>query len=575
MVKYSKWVMLFIIGLIALAIWAIYPPKDKIKLGLDLKGGTHLVLEADVTKLPPGASIDDAVTTAIETIRNRVDALGLKEPTITRQGKKRIIVDIAAHSLEFKLIDEKRDVNNILKTGKIPPEDEILYDKKGSPYLVEKKTLLSGSRIRDARVEIGSENKPYILLSLDSEGADVFAQLANKYGGRKLAIIFDSVVKCTPIIETQEVKKKSVQDIFIKVSSPKENLIIEGNFTSREASNLQSILKSGTSPVDIIKQMALLEFKLVDEKGDINKALQGEMPPQDQVLYDLEGRPYLLKKKTLLTGKSITDTRVQINQWGQPYVALTLDKEGTKKFAEITGTHVGERLAIILDNVVKSAPVIKTRIPDGKAIIEGNFDMESANKLRIVLKSGALPVPFEIIQNTTIGPSLGRDSIQKGLISGIIGLIIVVVFMGIYYKKAGLIADTALILNLLFLMAILAALKATLTLPGIAGIILTIGMSVDANVIIFERIREELGAERAPRPAVDAGYNRALITILDANITTLIVALVLFQFGTGPIKGFATTLSIGILASMFTAIIVTRIIFNLFLEKRPVKKLSI
>jgi len=575
MVKYSKWIMLFIIGLVVLSIWAIYPPGDKIKLGLDLKGGTHLVLEADITKLPPGESIEEAVTTAIETIRNRVDALGLKEPTITRQGKKRIIVDIAAHSLEFKLLNEKEDINDILITGKIPSENEIFYDEKENPYLVEKKILLSGSRIRDARVEIGSENKPYILLSLDSEGADIFSQLANKYGGKKLAIIFDSIVKCTPIIKTREVEEKSPEDIFIKVSSPKENLIIEGNFTSREASDLQSVLKSGTSPVDIIKQMALLEFKLLDEKGDMNKALQGEIPPQDQILYDLEGRPYLLKKETLLTGKSITDTRVQINQWGQPYITLTLDKEGAKKFAEITGTHVGERLAIILDNVVKSAPNINERIPDGKAVIEGNFDMESANKLRIVLKSGALPVPFKIIQNTTVGPSLGRDSIQKGFLAGIIGLIVVIIFMGIYYKKAGLIADIALILNLLFLMAILAALKATLTLPGIAGIILTIGMSIDANVIIFERIREELGAERAPRPAVDAGYNRAMITILDANITTLIVALVLFQFGTGPIKGFATTLSIGILVSMFTAIIVTRVIFNLLLQKRPVKRLSI
>jgi len=576
MIKYSKWIMLFIIGLIVLSIWTVYPPQEKIKLGLDLKGGTHLVLEADLTKLPPGESLEEVVTTAIETIRNRVDALGLKEPTITRQGKKRIIVDIAAHSLDFKLLsEEQNNIEEILKTGKIPPDTELLYDEKGNPYLVEKEILLSGSRVKDARVEIGSNNKPYLLLFLDSEGADIFARLASKYGGRKLAIIFDNVVKCTPIIKNRREERESPEDIFIKVSSPKENLIMEGDFTSQEASNLQSVLKSGTSPVDIIKQMALLEFKLVDEKGDISKALKGEIPPQDQVLYDLEGRAYLLKKETLLTGKSITDVRVQINQWGQPYIALTLDKEGAKKFAEITGTHVGERLAIILDNVVKSAPVIKTRIPDGKAVIEGNFDIESANKLRIVLKSGALPVPFEIIQNTTVGPSLGRDSIQKGFFAGIIGLIVVIIFMGIYYKKAGIIADIALILNLLFLMAILVALKATLTLPGIAGIILTIGMSIDANVIIFERIREEIRAERAPRPAVDAGYNRALTTILDANITTLIVALVLFQFGTGPIKGFATTLSIGILASMFTAIIVTRVIFNLLLEKRPLKKLSI
>lgn len=309
--------------------------------------------------------------------------------------------------------------------------------------------------------------------------------------------------------------------------------------------------------------------------GDINKALKGEVPPDSEILYNSQGTPYLLKKDTLLSGRAIKDARVEMDQWGQPYVALDFNAEGADKFSEITGKHIGERLAIILDNVIKSAPVIKTRITGGKAVIEGNFTIDESNELRIVLKSGALPVPFTPIQNTWIGPSLGRDSIRKGLLSGIIGMVCVLVFMGIYYKKAGLIADSALLLNLLFLLGALAALKATLTLPGIAGIILTIGMSIDANVIIFERIREELRGERAPRSAVDAGYERALRTILDANITTLIVALVLFQFGTGPIKGFATTLSIGILISLFTSIVATRVIFNLLLAGRPVSKLSI
>jgi preprotein translocase subunit SecD len=327
--------------------------------------------------------------------------------------------------------------------------------------------------------------------------------------------------------------------------------------------------------IDLIGKTALLEFKLVDEKGDLSEALEGVIPPGSEILYDSEGKAYLVKKEALLTGGAIKDARVEIGEWGQPYVALDFTKEGAEEFAEITGRHVGERLAIVLDKVVKSAPVIKTRITGGKAVIEGNFSMEEANELRIVLKSGALPVPFRIIQNTTIGPSLGKDSIRKGLISGLIGFIAVLIFMGIYYKKAGLIANLALFLNLLFLLAALAALKATLTLPGIAGIILTIGMSIDANVIIFERIREELKKERAPRSAVDTGYDRALRTILDANITTLIVALILFQFGSGPIKGFATTLSIGILASLFTAVVVTRAIFNLLLEGRPLQKLSI
>jgi protein-export membrane protein SecD len=422
--------MLFILGLIALAVWAIYPPGEKIHLGLDLKGGMHMVLEADTSKLPPGEDVKDAVATGLEIIRNRIDQFGVREPTITRQGNTGIVVDLPG-------------------------------------------------------------------------------------------------------------------------------------------------IKDRQSAENLIGKTALLEFKLVDETGDINKALQGKVPPGDEILYNSERIAYLLKKEALLSGRAVKDARVEMDQWGQPYVALDFNAEGADKFAEITGKHVGERLAIILDNVIKSAPVIKTRITGGKAVIEGNFTIDEANELRIVLKSGALPVPFTPIQNTWIGPSLGRDSIRKGLLSGIIGVICVVVFMGIYYKKAGLIADSALLLNLLFLLGALAALKATLTLPGIAGIILTIGMSIDANVIIFERIREELRNERAPRSAVDAGYNRALRTILDANITTLIVALVLFQFGTGPIKGFATTLSIGILISLFTAIVVTRVIFNLLLGGRPVSKLSI
>lgn len=327
--------------------------------------------------------------------------------------------------------------------------------------------------------------------------------------------------------------------------------------------------------VGLIGKTALLEFKLVDEKGDIDKALQGDIPGDDQILYDSKKRPYLVKRETLLSGSAVKDARVEIDQWGQPYISLELKSEAADKWAEITGQHVEERIAIILDNAVKSAPVVKSRILQGKCVIEGQFTMDEAYELKIVLRSGALPIPLNIIQNTTIGPSLGRDSIQKGVWAGIIGFIAVFVFMIIYYKKAGLIADAALLLNLLFVLAAMAALKATLTLPGIAGIILIIGISIDANVIIFERIREELGKGRAPRSAVDAGYGKALRTILDANITTLIVALILFQFGSGPIKGFATTLSIGILASLFTAIVVTRIIFNLLLAGKPRKKLSI
>lgn len=430
MYQYSKWLILIIIGIVALAIWAIYPLEEKINLGLDLKGGMHLILEADLSKFPPEEDVGEAMDLAMEIVRNRIDQFGVREPTIARQGDRRIVVNL-------------------------------------------------------------------------------------------------------PGIEDPQ------------------------------------------RAVELIGKTALLEFKLVDEKGDLEKALQGDIPGDDQILYNSKKRPYLVKRETLLSGSAVKDARVEIDQWGQPYISLELKSEAADKWAEITGQHVEERIAIILDNVIKSAPVVKSRILQGKCVIEGQFTMDEAYELKIVLRSGALPIPLNIIQNTTIGPSLGRDSIQKGLWAGIIGFIAVFVFMIIYYKKAGLIADAALLLNLLFVLGAMAALKATLTLPGIAGIILIIGISIDANVIIFERIREELGKGRAPRSAVDAGYSRALRPILDANITTLIVALILFQFGSGPIRGFATTLSIGILASLFTAIIVTRIIFNLLLAGKPRKKLSI
>jgi len=236
---------------------------------------------------------------------------------------------------------------------------------------------------------------------------------------------------------------------------------------------------------------------------------------------------------------------------------------------------VKKRLAIILDNKVYSAPVIQEKISGGAARITGNFTAETARDLAIVLRAGALPAPVNIIEERTVGPSLGTDSIRKGLMAMLIGGIIVVFFMAIYYKGAGLIADVALLLNIVLIAGGLAAFQATLTLPGIAGIILTIGMAVDANVLIFERIREELAIGKTARAAVEAGFNRAALTILDANITTLIAALVLFQFGTGPVKGFAVTLSLGVVSSVFTALVVSRLVFDYLLMNRKIKRLSI
>jgi protein-export membrane protein SecD len=288
---------------------------------------------------------------------------------------------------------------------------------------------------------------------------------------------------------------------------------------------------------------------------------------------------YVLKKAPEMTGGSVANAVAQLGldetnpgAWG---VSLTLSPTGRAQFARVTGDNVGRQLAIVLDGVVSSAPSIRNSIPNGQASITGSFNVESAKSLAIVLRAGALPAPVHIIEERSVGPSLGSDSVRQGLFAGLLGAAMVVAFMAIYYQLSGLIAIVALGLNTAYVAAAMAGFGATLTLPGIAGLALTIGMAVDANVLIFERIREELRNHKGVRAAVELGYNRAFRTILDANLTTLISALFLFQFGTGPIKGFAVTLSIGLIANMFTAVLFTRMIFDFMLGRRRVERLSI
>ncbi len=312
------------------------------------------------------------------------------------------------------------------------------------------------------------------------------------------------------------------------------------------------------------------------------------VPADTQLLWSAEdinfqgvtGRSlYVLKRESEMTGGSIAtaEARIGLEQtnpgaWG---VSMTMTPRGRADFARVTGNNVGRQLAIILDGRVNSAPNIRERIPSGDASITGSFTIDQAKDLSIVLRAGALPAPVRIVEERSVGPSLGSDSIQQGLMAGLIGSALVVVFMAAYYQLSGLIAIVALVLNILYVVACLAGFGATLTLPGIAGLVLTVGMAVDANVLIFERIREELRNQKSVRQSVDLGYNRAFRTILDANLTTLISALFLFQFGTGPIKGFAVTLSIGLIANMFTAVLFTRMIFDAMLGRGKVARLSI
>ena len=288
---------------------------------------------------------------------------------------------------------------------------------------------------------------------------------------------------------------------------------------------------------------------------------------------------YLVRKKPEMTGHMIQDAFVSIGQvveyMGQPIVNFSTTDEGVRLFSRITGSHIGERMAIVLDESVYSAPVIQSKISEGRGIITGSGTQEEAKDLAIVLRAGALPAEVEIIEDRTVGPSLGRDSIEQGKTAAIYSMVLIAIFMILYYRATGLIADFALLLNMLFIMAVLAGFHATLTLPGIAGIILTIGMAVDANVLIFERIREELRSGKTIRAAIDSGYGHALSAIIDANVTTFLVGIVLYQFGTGPVRGFALTLCIGIISSLFTAFFVTRTIFDLITRKSEQSTLSI
>jgi preprotein translocase subunit SecD len=363
-------------------------------------------------------------------------------------------------------------------------------------------------------------------------------------------------------------------------------------------------VKDPSRAIDLIGKTAQLEFKMAHDEApvaaelppailptpeaeaEVRELFKDKIPEGDELRFIINRDkttkevvskvPIVLKKKVELSGDLLTEANVAIDQrFSEPYVSITFNPAGAKLFEEVTRKNVDKRMAILLDGTVYSAPVIRERIAGGSAQISGAFTLDEAKDLAIVLKAGALPAPMKMIQNVTVGPSLGRDSIDAGKKAGLIGAVLVVLFMILYYRIAGVIADFALVLNILLLMGAMAMLEATLTLPGIAGIILAIGMAVDSNVLMFERMREEIRAGKTPRAAVDSGYDKAFWTIFDSHVTTLITAVVLFQFGTGPIKGFAVTLSFGVAINLFTALVGTKTIFDYLNSRTEVKRLSI
>jgi len=364
--------------------------------------------------------------------------------------------------------------------------------------------------------------------------------------------------------KAQEIIRRRV-DTF-GVSEP----VIHSEGTNRIVVQLPGI-KEKERAKELIGKTALLEFCLVsDDQTKTLEAMKGNPPPGYQLMYEeKEGTSYplLVKRRAELTGGSLKSANPTVGQYGEPIVSFNLDSKGGKVFALLTEQNIGKRLAIVMDNEVLMAPVIRSAITGGSGIIEGNFTQEEVQDIANVLNAGALPAPVEIIEDRTVSPTLGQDSIRKGIISGLVGLFLVVAFIAVYYLKSGLIADFALCLNIIFTLAAMAWFHATLTLPGIAGLILTVGMAVDANVLINERIREESALGKKISAAISAGYDKAFITILDSNLTTIFAALIMFIFGTGPIRGFAVTLTIGLIVSMFTAITVTRTVLDTLLTK--------
>lgn len=386
--------------------------------------------------------------------------------------------------------------------------------------------------------------------------------------------------------EYLDIKKKAIQQAVEVIRNRIDALGVAEPSIQRQGENNIVIqlpgLKDRDKAIALLGPQAVLEFKIVSEYATENNY----NPVTQEVKYEeildpvskevISRQSYVLEKKVLLTGDFIRDARVNFDQNNIPYVSLSFDGIGTERFANITRRNRGRRLAIVLDDKVQSAPVIREAITGGEASISGRFTVEEAGNLALVLRSGSLPAPIDIREERTVGASLGEDSVRQSVMALVTGMVCVLVFMVVYYKVSGLFANVALLFNLVLILSVLGAMGATLTLPGMAGIVLTIGMAVDANVLIFQRIREELKVSQKPRLAVKEGFGRAFSTILDANVTTLIGAIALLQFGSGPIKGFAVTLSIGILASMFTAIVVTRFLFEIiYLNRKNLQSISI
>ena len=486
----------------------------KIQLGLDLQGGTHLLMSVQ---------LEEAVKTQL---RRRADDL------------KR---ELKANKIDF---------------------DDVSVDASGN--LIVK---LKSSASRSPFLDTAQKSFPDL----------VVASAGDSTGGPAYSLTYKPV-------EMQSIRTNAMDQTLETIRNRIDQLGVRETTVAKEGDNEILVQLPGIQDPERAKELigktAVLEFKLVDDSKNVQDAIKDGAPPGDEVLYGTAERggrtPYLVETPVLMTGDVVTEARVRPGgRLEGPYVSVELDARGAGIFDAMTAENVGRRLAIVLDNTVYSAPVIKERIPGGHVQITGRFSIEDAHDLAIVLQSGALQAPVTIEEERTVGPSLGRDSIRAGEMSFIIGACGVLIFMAIYYSGAGLLADFGLSLNILLLICVMAAMGATLTLPGIAGIVLTMGMSIDANVLVNERMREELRNGKSPREAVKLGYERAWSAIRDSNISTFVAGLIMFQFGTGPVKGFAVTLCVGVLTGLFSCIVVTRAWYDYKIQTRQLTVISV
>ncbi len=547
--------ILLILLVVGASGWYLYSNHmetgSPIKLGLDLQGGMHLVLEIDD---PEGLmSLEDradAIQRSERVIRNRVDELGVEEPIIQTVGQDRLIVELAG------VTDEER-------------AKELV----GTTALLEWKLVLSTSQIEAALGRLDAAVVAAI-------GADSIRAL-----GRDIEMAQETVEDLLfggqpPPEEELTEEQRALQEELEEAEDPEALQELEEELEQltedeRLLRPFSSLLLDSGQPGEFLVttedyQVARMFTELPQFQAALPRGVTVQWGWQPQAFGGrLYRQLYVLQRDAFLTGDMLEDaSSARDQQFNQPIVQFELSRAGGRLFGDLTGQNIGERIAIILDREVVSAPTVRAQIRTRGQIELGGSSMEEARDLALVLRAGALPAPLRIMEERTVGPSLGQDSIDQGMIAGIIGLLLVVVIMIAYYKVTGMIAIGALTVYMLLVMGGLAALGATLTVPGIAGLILSIGMAVDANVLIFERIREEVDAGRAVRTAVDEGFGHALSAIVDANLTTLITALILFQFGTGPVRGFAVTLSVGIIASFFSALYVTRTLYLIYIRNK-------